>query len=147
MIAGILLACNAGTNKETTEATGTTAENHSDHEENGSELVLNNGAKWKADSTTNHNVVDLRTIADNFKILPFPSAAEYQILNKDLGSALNKMVKECKMTGPDHEALHHWLEPVLKETNDLKNVTDTTSARKTFNVIDKRIDEYHNYFE
>ena len=50
------------------------------------------------------------------------------------------------MSGPDHEALHHWLEPVLKETNQLKSVTDTT-ARTTFDSIDKQLDIYHNYFK
>ena len=51
------------------------------------------------------------------------------------------------MSGPDHDALHQWLEPVLSETNQLKNVTDTAVAAKTFKSIDTRIDDYHNYFE
>lgn len=146
MIAGVLLACNSATNKDKTEATAP-AENHSNHTDNGTALQLNNGAKWKADSITNRNVVDLRTIADNFKILPFPTLGEYQILSTDLGTSLNKLVNECKMTGPDHDALHQWLETVLKETNELKTVSDTTVARQTFKVIDQSIDGYHNYFE
>ena len=145
-IAGLLLACNS--NKEQGKNTGPeSASDQHEHSENGSELVLNNGAKWKADSVTNNNVTDLHTIADNFRILPSPSAGEYQILSNDLNNALNKMIKECKMTGPDHDALHQWLEPVLKETNELKNVSDTATARKSFKDIGQRIDQYHNYFE
>ncbi|RTL51558.1 MAG: hypothetical protein EKK39_08100 [Sphingobacteriales bacterium] len=78
---------------------------------------MNNGAKWKADSITNRNLRDLRNIADNFKILPNPSLKEYQILGKDLTNGLNKMIQECRMSGPEHEALSHWLEPLINESN------------------------------
>ena len=111
-------------------------EEHDSHgQAQSTELSLNNGAKWKADSITNRNVIDLRTIADNFRIQPFPSLNEYQILSNDLNNALNKMIQECKMTGPDHEALHHW-GPILKETDQLKKIADTAIARKTFKNID-----------
>ncbi|KAA9038025.1 hypothetical protein FW778_14770 [Ginsengibacter hankyongi] len=136
-----LFACNQSSDK--VEAN----EQHSHDQAQTTELSLNNGAKWKADSITNINVLNLRTIADNFRIISSPSANDYQILSSDLNNALNKMIQQCKMTGPDHEALHHWLEPVLKETNELKNITDTASARTTFKSIDKRLDDYHNYFE
>jgi hypothetical protein len=110
-------------------------------------LALNNGAKWKVDSITNHNVVNLKTIADNFRIKPFPSANDYQILSSDLSKALNQMIQQCKMTGPDHEALHHWLQPVLEDNKQLKNISDASNARKLFKSIDKQIDDYHKYFE
>lgn len=145
-VTSLLLACNSNSEQEKSTVPESTTDQH-EHGEKGSELVLNNGAKWKADSVTNRNVIDLRTIADNFRILPSPSAGEYQILSNDLNNALNKMIKECKMTGPDHDALHQWLEPVLKETNELKNVSDTAIGRKIFKDIDQRIDHYHNYFE
>lgn len=134
-------ACNQGADKPAT----TESADH-DHDQSIA-LTLNNGAKWKADSITGHNVVVLKTIADNFKIKPFPSTNDYQLLSGDLNTALNTMIQQCKMTGPDHDALHHWLEPVLKETNKLKNTADTTAARSIFKSIDEQIDNYHNYFE
>ncbi len=111
------------------------------------QLTLNNGEKWKADSITNHNVIILKTISDNFKIKPFPSSNDYQILSGDLSNGLNEMIQQCKMTGPDHEALHHWLEPILEKNKELKNISDTANARKVFLSIDQRVDDYHNYFE
>jgi hypothetical protein len=111
------------------------------------ELTLNNGAKWKADSITNHNVVNLKTMTDNFRIKPFPSKNDYLILSSDLSNGLNQMIQQCKMTGPDHEALHRWLEPVLQENKQLKQISDTTNGRKIFHAIDERIDDYHNYFQ
>jgi hypothetical protein len=137
----LLFACNQSSNEVESNEPGKRGQAQT------TELSLNNGAKWKADSVTNNNVLNLRTIADNFRIKSFPSASDYQILSSDLNNALNKMIQECKMTGPDHETLHHWLEPILKETNELKNITDTAIAKTTFKSIDKRLDAYHNYFE
>ena len=92
-------------------------------------------------------VLNGKYIVDNFRIKPLPSANDYKTLSIDLNNGLNKMIQQCKMTGPDHEALHHWLEPILKETNDLKNITDTTISASTFKFIDTRLDIYNNYFE
>lgn len=138
----ILFACNQSSNKTETDDHA-----NRDHTVVDTQLTLNNGAKWKADSITNHNVVNLRIIADNFRIKPFLLASDYQILSGDLNNGLNKMIQECKMSGPDHDALHKWLEPILKETNQLKNITDTSIARTTFKSIDARIDTYYNFFE
>lgn len=118
------------------------------HESNQTtELALNNGTKWKADSVTNHNVANLRSIADNFKLKSTPSPSNYQKLSADLNTGLNKMIKECKMTGADHDALHMWLQPILEEKAELKNNTDTEIAGTIFKSIDKRLDNYNNYFE
>ncbi len=137
-----LFACNSGSNNKVE-----TAESVANGHEDTTGLTLNNGAKWKADSTTNHNVVNLKTIADNFRIKPFPTVGEYHLLSVDLSNGLNTMIQQCKMTGPDHEALHHWLEPVLNDTKALKNVQDTAAGRSVFKSLNKKIDSYKNYFE
>ncbi len=111
-------------------------------------LTLNNGDKWKADSSTYNNVMDLKNTSDMFKIQPFPPLNEYRIiLDNDLTKGINKMIQECKMTGPGHEALHKWLEPILENANQLKTLSDTAAAKLIFQVIDARIYEYRNYFE
>lgn len=138
----ILIGCSEHSNK-------TEGDDHGTHDQAtaNTELTLNNGNKWKADSITNHNVVNLKTIADNFRIKPFPSATDYQLVGSDLNAGVNKLIGDCKMSGPDHDALHHWLESVLRESNDLKGSKDTSAARATFESLDKRIDDYHKYFE
>lgn len=136
-----LVACNSQSDKNETRETVV----HEHHDSTA--LTLNNGAKWKADSITNHNVVNLKTIADNFRIKPFPTVNEYHLLSTDLSNSLNNMIQECKMTGPDHEALHHWLEPVLNDVKELKNVSDTAAGRSIFKSLDGKIDSYHTYFE
>jgi hypothetical protein len=135
----LLSACNSTSDKTKEHA------EHTHSETTG--LALNNGAKWKADASTSNNVLDIKIIADNFKTKPSPSVNDYQLLSSDLKNGLDKMIKECKMSGPDHEALHQWLNPILKNTNELKSVSDTTTGSSLFKSIDQKIDEYHNYFE
>ena len=91
--------------------------------------------------------MDLKNTSDMFKIQPFPALNEYHILDNDLTKGINKMIQECKMTGPDHEALHKWLEHILENANKLKSVSDTAAANPIFQSIDARLDEYRNYFE
>jgi hypothetical protein len=141
LFSSFLFACNQNSEE---------ADHHANEDTAGvqqTQLALNNGTKWKADSITNQNVVILKTIADNFKIKPFPSSNDYQVLSGDLSNALSQMIQQCKMTGPDHEALHHWLEPILQKNKELKNISDTANARRIFVSIDQRIDDYPNYFE
>lgn len=139
--ASLLFACNQAPDKSTEDK-------HVIHDiKQTTELALNNGTKWKADSVTSHNVANLRGIADDFKTEPAPSVSNYQKLSVDLNTGLNKMIKECKMTGADHDALHKWLQPILEENAELKNSSDTEIAGTIFKSIDKRLDNYINYFE
>lgn len=141
MCVGLLSACYQNSNK------AESGEHVSHDQDQTPTLSLNNGAKWKADSVTTNNVAYLKKIAGNFRTKPRHLVSDYKALSTDLDNALNKMIQQCKMTGPDHEALHHWLGPILKETNELKNITDTTVASSTFKSIDMRLDIYNNYFE
>ncbi len=59
----------------------------------------------------------------------------------------NTMIQECIMKGAGHEALHKWLGPILGQTGELKDIIDTAAARKFFEAVDHRLDEYHQYFE
>ena len=139
--ASLLFACNQSADK--------TADNGQAGYEQRQDTVLslNNGAKWKADSVTSNNVVRLKTTADMFRVAPFPSIDNYQLLGNDLSNDLNTLIEQCKMQGEDHEALHKWLEPILNLSGQLKNTTDTSKAREIFKSVDTRIDAYRNFFE
>ena len=137
----ILFSCNQSSDK---------SESHSNDSHSMSAdttLTLNNGAKWTADSITNHNVIRLRVTANMFRVEPFPSLSNYQVLGNDLGSDVDTLLQQCKMKGADHDALHKWLEPILSQSNQLKNITDTTAARKIFSSVDGRINSYDQYFQ
>lgn len=136
-----LFACNQGATKN--EAKENTTDTHSGT----SDLTLNNGAKWQSDSSTNRHLIGLKTTANMFKVNPFPPVGEYHILGSDLKAGLDSMIQDCKLTGAPHEALHQWLEPILRQTNELKNVSDTATARSVFDSLDKRINIYYDYFQ
>ena len=64
-----------------------------------------------------------------------------------LQDGLNKMVSECNMKGADHEALHHWLEPIMEKTKELKNANSIETARTIFGEIEKQLNLFPQYFE
>lgn len=144
MAISFLLACNAGNEKQKTTATESDADNHAEHTGQESGLVLNNGAKWKADSTTLLNVALLQKIVSDAKK---ESLENYLQTAADLTEGLNKMVRECKMKGADHEALHHWLEPLMEKTSALKNANSIDTAGLISGDIEKKINLFSQYFE
>lgn len=143
-----LFSCNSGANNVIVDEHA--GHNHEAEEApiaNAEVIPLNNGAKWKADKATSQNVAELKTIAETFKLKVTPDLKDYQELNGEFARALNKMIQQCTMSGPDHDALHVWLEPVLKDNAKLKESSDVTASHDIFLSIDKRINNYQNYFE
>lgn len=134
-----LIACN----QQTTSESMVDAAN----QEEAVQLSLNNGAKWKADTATNQRVQELKVIVENFKIKPSPALNDFTGLGNDVNNTLQKMIKGCTMSGADHEALHHWLEPLLKRTKELQSISDIDTAREKYHFIDTQINEYQTYFE
>ena len=108
---------------------------------------LNNGAKWKADASTNENVANLKSMIDKFKTNTDPAVADYHAFQASFTDGINKMVKECKMQGPDHDALHVWLEPLMKDNKEMKDQDTKESLAASFNTLSQRVDIYPQYFE
>ena len=145
IVTSFLLACNLQNNTENSSAPDTaTAETQHAHAEKATALVLNNGAKWKSDSTTLLNVQALQNIVSNAKK---ESVENYSKTATQLQDRLNKMINECKMTGADHDALHQWLEPIIEKTKDLKNANSGENALTILNEVDDQLKIFHQYFE
>ena len=148
--ASVLLACNSTPNSETTtneqdSATSIIAEEEHAHDEVG--LTLNNGAKWNGDEATNTNVKNLETILSDFTPSPSPVSADYVTLSNNLQTGLDKLVQECRMKGPDHDALHAWLEPLIGKVKNLKQTSDVNAAVTATEDIKEHVHLYHDYFE
>ena len=109
-----------------------------------SELSLNNGVKWKADSSTNKNVLALRRVIEAAKPV---TNEEYRNAGENLEQGIKKMISECRMQGPDHDALHHWLEPLMEENKKLLEVTTAEKGKDMLGLIRKQIENYSTYFE
>lgn len=143
LVSASLLACS--NNKEHSENTSsaTVEEKHDEHATTEG-LVLNNGAKWKADSPTVRNVAMLQETVEKANT---GSLENYQQAAGQLQDGLNKMIKECKMKGADHDALHQWLEPLLTKNKALQTATTVENASAIFSDIRKQVSLFPNYFE
>ncbi len=108
---------------------------------------LNDGAKWKADASTNENVANLKSIINNFKTNADPAVEDYHAFQASFTDGLSKMVKECKMQGADHDALHVWLEPLMKDNKEMKDLDSKESLATSLTTINERVNIYPQYFE
>lgn len=127
-----------GTHHEAVEGT---------HQEEGdTSLSLNDGVKWKSDKSTNKNVAELQQVISNFYKHKNKSAAGYSAVAQELQIGLNKMINECRMKGAEHDALHLWLYPLLKNVKDLKEAKGIEASGKEFDRIAQQVKNYSNYF-
>ncbi len=142
-----LMACNANdsSSKENIVNTADTEEHNHENAVHG--LALNDGAKWHADMPTNENVKALQTIAADFNKSYHTALGDYQKVSDELKSGLDKMIKECRMKGADHDALHKWLEPLLQQVQALEAARETKDAKELFDEIRKQLMLYDQYFE
>ena len=147
----LLWACND--DNKSTEIKN--ASEHADHKADSSHqqktgehaLALNNGKKWDGDESTNQNVEALKSIITPFGQKENRTMEDYSVLAADLQAGLDKMVKECRMKGADHDALHLWLEPLMKDVADLKNSKTENEAASLFTKINEQVNIYNSYFE
>jgi hypothetical protein len=132
------LACVNTTTQEQKEST----EEHENASASASELQLNNGAKWKADSITLVNVSAVNQLVSDSNYRDEKNRVEF---SGQLQSRLDTLVKQCKMTGPDHDALHAWLKSVLHDVKELKE--DGDKYDKKYAELQKDVQNFYDYFE
>jgi len=146
-LTGTLWACNNNSSSEKKETVNPAETGHHEQSVNTDELLLNNGAKWKADSVTNNNVKNLQTVLEKFNDGTDKSLVAYKNTATELQQGLDKMIRECKMKGPDHDALHKWLEQLMKQVASLKKVSTAADATQTLEAIQARVNLYPQFFE
>ena len=99
-------------------------------------LQLNNGQKWKLDEATRWNIKPIK------EHIAQASHASGVLSGEELQKHADKLIKECRMTGPDHDALHAWLAPFLQHVQALKTNRDAESATHAVNEDVKAFDTY-----
>ncbi|MES2377885.1 MAG: hypothetical protein V4553_14960 [Bacteroidota bacterium] len=110
-------------------------------------LVLNNGARWKADQATIMNVGRLKNIVKRANGKTARSLKDHLATAKALQEGVARMIKECRLKGPDHLALHHWLEPLMTKINQLGTAAGAATAERSFNGIRAQLDLFDRYFQ
>lgn len=101
-------------------------------------LQLNNGAKWKLDEATRQNMKEIKAYISQ------SSHANGVLSGEELQKYADKLIKECRMSGPDHDALHIWLGSFLQHVQALKNNVDAETASHSLN---EDVKEFDTYFE
>lgn len=146
MLGFLFIACKT---KQTAESSPEqpAMENQQAHDHPEHNLSLNQGAKWKSDLATLENVKNLQSIVEQAVKTPGPTLETYQKAADGLQAGLDKMIRECRMKGPDHDALHLWLEPLLKQVSGLKQSATLTDAKQSFEAIQVQVSLFPQYFE
>lgn len=99
-------------------------------------LQLNNGQKWKLDEATRQNIKPIKAHISQ------ASHTSGALSGEELQVHIDKLVKECRMTGPEHDALHAWLGPFLQHVQALKKNQDAESASHALNEDIKAFDAH-----
>lgn len=118
------------------------SKDHSTHE-NMQEMHLNNGQKWKMDSSTRTHIAAMENMMGQSLNNP---PVNNQGLADSLQSEADQLIRDCRMQGKDHDMLHMWLENYL---SDIKKARSAPPAEqeKAVQQLDKDLKEVHTYFE
>ena len=143
---GILLIAACNDQQSAPAADEHKADDQHEHNLPAESLRLNNGVKWKADSSTNNNVKALQAIVEQFTSTE-KTPRTYKQLGATLQSGLDKMISECRMKGPDHDALHKWLEPLIGQVKKLNETEKPEESAQHFSAITQQIQLYFQFFE
>jgi len=145
----ILFACNntGSTSDQLVDSTKTEVHAEEEHAESIKTLSLNNGEKWQSDESTRTHTMKLSAIFNAFEKSTRTGIADYQTLASEAQTELNDLIKDCKMSGPDHDALHLWLEPILSHTDELKNINSMEEAEAKVVAITGDINNFSTYFK
>lgn len=145
LLAGIGWGCNTPDRAQVKSET--IQEESHQHEASATALQLNNGAKWKSDSATNLQVEVMKNRIQSFDEKKEINLVAYHQLGENLKAEVDKLIKECRMEGPDHDALHIWLQPLIEKTHQLQTTTDGTAAAELKTQLAELLHVYSQYFE
>lgn len=127
---------------ETTEETDTTTTEEQEEvvvEMNDPDLEglkLNNGAKWKVDTSTYEGMNQIAGILDAF------DGEDHKQLGKDIKAELKEIMNNCSMKGEDHNQYHIVLKAMLSESKALKKGNSDDASK-----MQHYIDAYNAHFE
>jgi hypothetical protein len=118
-----------------------TNENPKEKEHSATAVPLNNVNKWKADQATRQHVADMIQVVNDST---YAEATKREQLYTTLQTKIDTLVKQCRMQGADHDALHVWLEKVIKDMKELKEEDDYSA---NYAALKKDIMDFTNLFE
>lgn len=107
------------------------------------DIELNHGAPWKANQATSLGIVKMYEII--LESTPTTSS-DYRKLASDLNQEMNTLISKCTMTGPSHDNLHLYLEPLLKKLAELQETETTEKGKQLTSEINEHLVVFNKYF-
>jgi hypothetical protein len=155
LAAALMIVFTACNNADTTSANTETVHEHAqphdtamhNHEAKATHgLSLNNGAKWQTDESTRKHAATLNNMVGDFEKQTVKSLSAHHSFADKMQEALQQLINDCTMEGPDHNALHLWLEPVLNDVKHLKNTDNEEEAKNAATVLSEDVRKFNQYF-
>jgi hypothetical protein len=117
--------------------------NENEQENNTKTAPLNKSNKWKADQATKTNVAAMvQVVNDN----SYASATKRKQLYTNLQGRIDTLIKQCNMKGAEHDALHVWLQKVIKDLEELKEDDDDRYG-EAYVTVKNDIEAFYTSFE
>ena len=142
-----LLGCKETQKKETTITEQTPVEHkedsHGDQNNWMSQIQLDNGSKWKANTETTEGI---QAMASRIAEDESNSIKHYKKLASDLNDLKNTIIKECTMEGESHDNLHVFLVPLADKIAALGEVNSVHEGAEITKEIREYLEGYYNYF-
>lgn len=146
----IILSVGCGGNvKQNTEQNNAAADTlHQKHqEENVGEktetagnLILNNGAKWQANTETTVGINNMLKLVDDYMN---NKNTDTKVLGQNLEKEFTDILQKCTMSGEAHNQLHNFLLPLKDKIEHLKENQKTEEVKE----IQSYLKNYNTYFQ
>lgn len=103
---------------------------------------LNSVNKWKADEATKKNVAALAAVVND---TTYRDVKNRKKLYTNMQAGIDTLINECRMKGPEHEALHGWLEKVMMDVKAIEKKDDGYS--EAYAALKKDVEHFYDLFE
>lgn len=141
----LLLSCNQSENKSVNGASH--EHKATPHAQQHTQDHAVGAKKWQTDESTRAHVAKLHTELKAFKLKKDADLASYNAFGTDLTDELNKLISDCRMKGPAHDALHGWLTPFLDHVAKLNKAGTVGEGKRSVEEIEESLNIYYKQFE
>lgn len=150
LVASITLSCNQPKERNTVtpEQAMEVATSTDEHQETSlsqwqKDIQLDQGQPWKANKATTDGIKNMSKLIHNEQR---SSATAYRELAASLNEEMNTLIQKCTMTGPSHDNLHVYLQPLLLKLSELTKVESSKEGAQTTLEIMHHLEQYDTYF-
>lgn len=144
VISLLLFGCNNTSDEQAAAPALTTGALVHQHTEESEAIELNQGEKWKVDTTM---MIHIRKMESDLITFSEDEQKDYKSLSEKLQSSNDLLTSNCTMEGKAHDELHKWLLPYIDLVNKLSEITEKTEAEAQYKKIEQSFITFNRYFK